>query len=43
MRLIESRENPRHYEKVKWFCTYWDEYAESLKFFDRRIEGAFLA
>jgi hypothetical protein len=24
-RLTESMDNPRHFEKVKWFASYWNE------------------
>jgi hypothetical protein len=30
-RLEEAVDNPRHYEKVKWFVTYWTRYCVPVK------------
>jgi hypothetical protein len=28
-RLEEARDNPRHFEKVRWFANYWNETVEA--------------
>jgi hypothetical protein len=41
-KFADSMDNPRHFEKVKWFAKYWNETIDNGRLEYRKVLGASL-
>jgi hypothetical protein len=39
-KFADSMDNPRHFEKVKWFAKYWNETIDNGRLEYRKVLGA---